>query len=208
MKKNYIPGLSILLFSIITTCGLQAQTKIGLRSGLNISNLNYYFNENKVEDQEAQNKIELGIFLEQGLHSKFDYVFEVNYFESGISIPSIPFNLTTKSLESNSILKFRILKGSFEPNVFAGIGINRYLQAKDSQGFTYDFQEDDIHAFGIGYLLGFQFDYNIKKNVIFFDARFKNSLSNFIDNATNEDFTIQVKKQETVLSLGFKYKLN
>lgn len=199
--------LIVILFVIFTSCELLAQTEIGIRGGLNISKLNYYFDENKLEDQKSLNKLEAGIFLDQNIGSKFSYIFELNYFESGISIPDIPFELNTKSLETNSILKFQFIKGTFEPSLLVGIGINKYLKAEDSRGFEYSFDGDDIHEFGVGYLLGIQIDYNIKNYVVFIDSRFKKSVSDFINSSANEDYTIRVNKEEIVLSLGLKLKI-
>ena len=73
MKNKYISNLALTISVILifANCELQAQTKIGVRSGLNISNLEYYFDEIKVEDQKALEKIETGIFLEHNISSKF-----------------------------------------------------------------------------------------------------------------------------------------
>lgn len=206
---NNLPLLSILFLIVISPINeTQAQTHIGLRSGLNISKMNYYFDDIKVEDQEAVNKIETGIFIERNINSKFKYLWELNYFESGVSIPSIPFSLTTKALETNGIIKFQIFESTLVPNLLAGVGIHKYLSAEDSNGFSYDLNDDSLNEFGIGYLLGMQLEYYIDSCILFFDARLKNSLSQFIDNTTNEDFTIKAKTQEVVFTLGFKYALN
>lgn len=199
--------LLVLMSMVFINNKLQAQTKVGFRGGLNISRLIHYFNGNKFEGQEAVNKIEAGIFIEHSLNSRFRYLGELNYFESGISIPSFPFQLSIRSFETNSILKFQILKGSLQPSVFGGVGLSRYLTAVREDGSTFDLGSDHLNEYGIGYLIGAQMEYNIERYTIFFDTRFKNSLSLFIDNDKNEDFTIKVKKQESIFSLGFKYKL-
>lgn len=195
------------LTTLFVTHESQAQTAIGVRGGLNSSKLVYYFDNRIVGGQEALNKVELGVLLEHGLSSRFDYLLELNYFESGVSIPSIPFKLTAISLESNSILKFKVLEGSWEPSVFAGLGINKYLRAYRGRR-AIDLDDDSINALGVGYLVGVQLDYAIRNHIMFFDARFKNSLRDFIDDDKNEDFTINVKKQETVFSIGFNFRLN
>ncbi|MDF1698334.1 MAG: outer membrane beta-barrel protein [Saprospiraceae bacterium] len=199
--------LVVFLFIVFIQGEVLSQVTIGTRGGINISRLNYYFDDIKLEDQESLNKFEAGVFLDLSLNSKFSYVLELNYFESGISIPSIPFKLNTTSIETNSMLRFQLIQGVITPSLLVGIGVNKYLEATDTNGSNYDFGKDDIYEFGIGYLLGFQIDYAMDKYIVFFDTRLKNSFNNFIDNTTNEDFTIRVRKEEIILSVGLKYKL-
>jgi len=98
-----------LIFLIFTCIFLQTvgygQGQFGVRGGLNLSAMNYYFNEVKIERQEAAKKTEIGIFYEGNLKSSFDFIFELNYFTAGVSISELDFELSASAIEFNPMDK-------------------------------------------------------------------------------------------------------
>jgi len=199
--------LCLIAFSFLLNCQVFCQTEIGIRGGLNSSQLVYFFDNNTVEDQKGVNRIEAGIFLEQRLKPKFNYILEFNYFETGnVFNATIPVRLQASSLESNSLLKYQLLQRKLKPSFLLGFGFNKYLEASDSRGFDYDFDDENINGYGFGFILGGQLEYKLNAMHLFFDARFKKSVTNFIE-ADTEDFGITVKKRAVVYSVGLKYSL-
>ncbi len=199
------PSLIILCLNFIFVSAGYSQKEIGVKGGVNLSKMNFYFSGEKVKGQSSAIKSEMGMFFKIPIKARFHYIAELNFLTSGIVIEELDYKLNAKSIEHNSILQFDILQSSVKPAMLFGLGVNNFLNANAMQnGVTQDLDLEDefLNRYGIGIILGAKISRTFDKLQLIFESRFRKGLNNFITDGPTEDFKIDVNKQEISFVLG------
>lgn len=188
MKKLYAIILIILLFTIL----LPAQTKIGLKLGMNFSNL--YGSD--VGETSSLLGVSGGAYFSYKLSDGLEIQPEVYYTRKGAKEKGITdtetfdYDFALDYIEVPLLLKisFPIEKLLIRPIVFAGPAISFNTNAKISRvinGYTYDVSYDYIKSTEISLILGAGISIPSKHYDWGFDLRYVIGLTKIDDSGEN-----------------------
>ena len=185
----------ILVFAILFTVCANAQLKMGLKAGLNISTLSGDDVEIRRQSPESKTGFTVGAFFLHQFSDMFAIQPEI-YFTSKGATYQIPDDEVTIDMIFNYIeipvllkLIIPIENSPVHPTIFTGpfIAINSTAKAEEEiAGRSSDRDLDDIKSTEFGLQFGGGIGFIIENNELGFDVRYILGLTN-IDDSENED---------------------
>ncbi|MEO1261240.1 MAG: porin family protein [Bacteroidota bacterium] len=192
----------------------QSQHSFGIRSGFHSSKVKFFVNDDFLENSDALNQFEIGLFYNKKIHEHFALTPELNYLERGGSIPG---SISTEETHYNQLelvvpitLQFRVKR--FVP--FAKLGLS---YGYTLSGFTrtalsrreLDFSDNDAYKRSdFGLVVGGGTHFLVTDSWgIFLEYRYRESFSYTMD-AELEDIRLSTKNRGQGLVLGVMLTLS
>ena len=187
--------LMTVAFAALAIAGANAQTKFGVRAGLNLADLAI-----KSEDAKVESKIRLAFYV--GGLAEFAFN-DVVLMDAGLTYS----NQGTKAKEGDGALRQHALNlpvwfkydfAGFRPKagLYAGYILSQQLKT-GNEITTVD--KDDYNHFDYG--IGLGAEYNLPNNGLFFEASYNWGLANLDKNGDAKNYT-----NNRVIQVGVGYK--
>ncbi len=206
IKKSVV----FIFLAFFTNC-LLSQYSIGLKIGVTNSNMNFFFDEDKLQGLGGITQPEASVFAKAHLGKQFAITTNVSYFSKGIDFPEIE-SWEMNSIELSYTLNYTKEIDKIHISPFAGFSlshlINWYEELPNGDRRERDISDPALNRQELSLPFGIELGYIFDNITVFTELKFRRPITNLIDDEPTEDFSISASNKSVGLSLGLAYRFS